>query len=602
MGLGLLRKASLYREKFLNRPKKGLLKRAQEYFETIKSNYPEIKENINLINDEISEELLSEKSLIEETDASIRDIDTIFDEKENFDSSIELEEIIKNEKESKEYSQKYSDLIEINPEELQKELIEDISKIEDMKDLEEEELEEVAELEDASILSSEICDTIPLENKEDNIELNEEKKEKNEEYNFSQNDQREEVEEIIELSSNEDLGEDKNEIKKEILEEIEKDNLNEVTKNLDSKIFSLDKDFNKRYYYNLINKVSKELAKLVISVDSYKDFLQIISNNFNISKCALLIFSPKQQKFVCWHVKDLDSESFEKLTFDLNFSTIYKNIAKEKSYLILSNNSEFENIGELLSRYDKNNSDFQLWVPFIFSARIIGILLLLQMYDRNIPSLDFMEALEIIGRLNGSLLYNLLQHYNLNLQKKNYQEHGSIDLEEINEDQKKDIDLEIVNKINNNNKINIDIENISLDEIFPKQYHNLVYFLEQKLKENSNIFISFISIKLTNKNDIEKNIPNFKASTFLSDIQFIGMNVVGTNSFLQVYEDISMFIILPEVKKSVAINTAKLIIDEIQMMFNEIFGNLSLNFKNLVLSLPEDSNNYIDILNKLINL
>ena len=224
------------------------------------------------------------------------------------------------------------------------------------------------------------------------------------------------------------------------------------------------------------------------------------------------------------------------------------------------------------------------------------------MYDRSIPNVDLINSLEIIGRLNGSLLYNLFQHYNLNLQKKNQEINNKLDLQEIDEDQKKNIELEIIDKLNDNKDKNIDINEISLDKIFPEKYHKLIYFTEQKLKENPNIFISFIFIKLENKKEVEENVPNFKASTFLSDIQFIGMNVAGQNSFLQVYDDISMFIILPEVKKSVAITTAKVIIDEIKMMFNEIFGSLLLNFKDLVLSLPEDSNNYLNIFNKFLNL
>jgi len=267
----------------------------------------------------------------------------------------------------------------------------------------------------------------------------------------------------------------------------------------------------------------------------------------------------------------------------------------------LPNNPYFENIEKLLSSNDKNNSDFQLWVPFIFSARIIGILLSLQLYDRSTPTADLIESLEIIGRLNGALLYNLFQHYNITFQKKNElkSENQVEDLKEINEEEKKEIEIEIADKINNNNSM-ID-EEIPIEEIFPEKYHKLVYFTQQKLKETPNMFISFISIKLTNKNEIENNIPNFKTVNFLSDIQFIAMNIAGTNSFLQVYDDFSMIIILPEVKKSVAANTSKVIIDETKMMFNEIFGGINLDFKDLVLSFPEDSNKYIEIFHKLIN-
>lgn len=600
MGMGLLRKATIYREKYLNRPKKGLLKKALEYLESKNKEYPEIIENSN----QAITDITIDTSLLREENTQIEDIDTAFNEN---DKDFEIGEDLTNiGKESK-------DLPDLDIENLQMELIEDLSKIEDIKEPEENEGE--AELEEASLLGKDIEEGLEEEYEEEYSE-NEDYDEDNEvvqilepaninfgeeSLNNSKNleDIQEVDEEVIEnLEQLEEIESNNN-----IIENIKKENINEVTKNkfFDEEYISSDKYFKKKYFYNILNKISKNFATLVVNSESYKDFLKIIVDNFNISKSALLIYSPQKQKFVCWYSQNIDRESIEKLNFDLEFGNIYKNIAKEKSYFILPNSHNFQNLESLLSANDKNNSDFQLWVPFIFSARIIGILLSLQLYDRNIPEPEFIEALEIIGRLNGPLLYNLFQHYNLNSQKKNEIED---DLKEITEEKKREIDLEVVSKSENNNLSNedIEIEESQLNEIFPERYHKLIHFTVQKLKENRNTFISFISIRLTNKQEIEENVPNFKVETFLSDIQFIAMNVTGTNAFLQVYDDISMIIILPEIKKSVALNAAKIIIDEINMMFNEIFGNISLKFNQLVLSFPEDSNNYIDIFQKLIKI
>ncbi|HOJ64683.1 MAG TPA: hypothetical protein PLE45_09715 [Spirochaetota bacterium] len=615
MGVGLLRKALIYREKYLNKPKKGLLKRALEYLETLNNNYPQTINNIDI--SEKIPEIGIETELIEEKDHKIEDIDISFNE-EIPDNEV-ISKLQNIEAQSKE------NILESNIEELQLELMEDLSKIENIEMPEGENIEEnvneeneEAELEEVSIIEPEIESGLEVSKEEPILEeeiaktqedekLNEIKKEEELKEELETLEKEEILEEVIEEENNEEK-EDENigleEINEgKILQNINESNLNEVTKNklLNEEYISKDRDFNKKYYYNILKKVSKDFATLVINTESYKDFLKIISDNFNISKSALLIYSPQQQRFICWHSKNIDSESVNKLNFDLNFGNIYKNIAKEKAYLILPNNPYFENIEKLLSSNDKNNSDFQLWVPFIFSARIIGILLSLQLYDRSTPTADLIESLEIIGRLNGALLYNLFQHYNITFQKKNElkSENQVEDLKEINEEEKKEIEIEIADKINNNNSM-ID-EEIPIEEIFPEKYHKLVYFTQQKLKETPNMFISFISIKLTNKNEIENNIPNFKTVNFLSDIQFIAMNIAGTNSFLQVYDDFSMIIILPEVKKSVAANTSKVIIDETKMMFNEIFGGINLDFKDLVLSFPEDSNKYIEIFHKLIN-
>jgi|GEM_PF-6205947 len=156
-------------------------------------------------------------------------------------------------------------------------------------------------------------------------------------------------------------------------------------------------------YFNTINQISKEIHQLQIDQDASKNFHNIILKHFNFTKSILFVYSPIKEKFVFWQGSNINNDIKDKLSFDLKFGGIYKKIIEESSLLILPAEDNFNTFQNILNDSD---IDFQLFIPFIFSGRVIGIFLGLKL-DNNIPNKTLIDSLEIIGRLNGSLLYNI---------------------------------------------------------------------------------------------------------------------------------------------------------------------------------------------------
>ena len=649
-------------------------------------------------------------------------------------------------------------------------------------------------------------------------------------------------------------------------------------------------------YYDIINNISKDMSTLILDDFAYKKFNSIISDNFNFSKSALLIYNPPKQKFIYWHSKNLKEETVDKLSFDLNYNNIYKAMAKEKSYLIKKTDKNYNPIEQILSNQDVEETDFQLWIPFIFSSRIIGVFLGLKLENNEIPSTNLVEALEIIGRLNGPLLYNLFQQETIkqqqqkimslkkpqdkptenqtkdsekivkeikeekpileekkpvkiveeeeniieeleekipeqikkddlnkeidemltkdfskkeiteteeenifseiiddlfdketetetvmkdeidysniieeqleedtleyeeslltekeeeniivdlnNLEETNipekietenyFQESENYEIKEepqinikqedfIFEEKKDDIiyeeiikteDIQIdenlisenIENIENNtpeeeakeyiniekelrgtleeqidndinsddikeeieydidlNENNIDEQDIQLEEgfsfeddltenviskdelniddvfqneeitttnetdtieineeshltleselkeidiseIFPQNLHKLIYFTKHSIEERPESPLSLIHIEFTNAAEIEKQIVNFKLDSFFGDVQFVVMNVVGTNGFVQIFDDMSIYVILPEIQKDIAKEISDQVITEIKNMFSEIVGEIEIEFKDKVCSYPEDSTDFVELFYAIIDL
>ncbi|MCG8568919.1 MAG: hypothetical protein MJB14_02150 [Spirochaetes bacterium] len=552
------------------------------------------------------------------------------------------------------------------------------------------------------------------------------------------------------------------------------------------------------YYINLLNQLSKELSTFVIDEQAYSQFNSILSRYFKLAKTAILVYSPLKNQFVYWNGINIDKETTNKLEISLDFSNIFKTISKEKSYFVRNTDSEFEYIKNILSEKDYQETDFQLWVPFIFSARIIGIFLILKKADQSIPDQQMIHYLEMLCRLNGPLLYNLYQQELLknksitksnetitieeeldeeireeqqqveekiedkiideelvdidydNLVEKNFlkdvepesmfeiqetveeelEELGISDEDEISEideleeieeaeldviDEQLDdesmteidvkdieeldlsVDEEITQKeqppiieelqenipveineeneeidVNINPDINLDkpiSENIqtirehiehdktdnmtieevdeqqledhlplseseeidysaigeeteiaedtsltpaelsvdtsinenlvNLDEIIEEKYHTIIHFLKDRIDNNPDENIVIIKIEITNADELEKDIPQLKLHTFYDDIQFVVMNIVGINGYVKIYDNLSIYILMPEIGKKMAIALQDEVITNINNMFNEIFGELNIDYLKKVSCYPDDSKDFIKLFLKV---
>ncbi|HQJ05739.1 MAG TPA: hypothetical protein PLI57_05115, partial [Spirochaetota bacterium] len=445
-------------------------------------------------------------------------------------------------------------------------------------------------------------------------------------------------------SSNEDDDAEKN---SEILKKINDENYNEFTANNELKNFKpiISKQVD---YLEILNAASKETATLEIDSDSYDNFLSIISEKFGFSKSALLIFSPPVKKFVFLSGQNIDEQSKQKLSFDLEFNNIYKTLAKEKSYLILPEHNNFDIINDLLSDNDKSDSEFQLYAPFIFSARIIGVFLGFKMISDNIPDSECIKSLAIFGRFNGPLLYNLFQHNSLK-SNKSASINSAIDdfekdndnispneteFEEISDDENNQINLDISNSIDNfsdtqtleleeNSEDNVelytpDIETTlpedpqildeedsgdvdDIDSLIDPKYQKLLYFLEEKISKDLVNTISMIKLSFSNLDDLKDAHPNFDLPSFRNEAQFLVINSIDPDGYVNVFDNLDIISILPNTNKEEAIEKSESIIEGIKNIFLEAVGSKDIEISFKTASYPNDAENALTLLLNLIN-
>lgn len=317
-------------------------------------------------------------------------------------------------------------------------------------------------------------------------------------------------------------------------------------------------------YYKTIFDISNDLSNLVVSEDSFADFNRIIADNFYFSKNALLIYSPEEQKFIYCAGRGLDWESQKELRLDIEYKDIYRRMVKEG--FILTDTEEYN---DLLSEDDRNESNFKLFTPFIFSGHVIGIFLGFKLITDEHPDNELIDALKLICRLNGALLYNIFQQQSLLLEKKKLKNNEPL------------LDNSALIK-------SIEDSDVDIKEYFEEHLHKLILFTRDKIKNSPESLLSVIHYKISI--DAEININDFK-----NDIQFIIMNTIGTKGFVEVFKDIDTYIILPDVDKDTANTISDQIKLEIHKMFNEIIDGSNVGIKEKIVSYPEDATNFIEI-------
>jgi len=90
--------------------------------------------------------------------------------------------------------------------------------------------------------------------------------------------------------------------------------------------------------------------------------------------------------------------------------------------------------------------------------------------------------------------------------------------------------------------------------------------------------------------------------SFFGDIQFVVMNIVGTNGFVQIYQDLSIYVVLPEIDTNMAKEIVKQITSEIKSMLNEILGEMEITFNHRVVNYPESARDYLELFYNVVDL
>ena len=106
---------------------------------------------------------------------------------------------------------------------------------------------------------------------------------------------------------------------------------------------------------------------------------------------------------------NLDEETDEKLSFDLRYKDIYKDLIKN-NYLYIKDKKSINNYSELFSKNDLKKIDFILIMPFILSNHVIGLFAGFKLLNDENPDIELIGSLEIICKQNGALLYNIIQN------------------------------------------------------------------------------------------------------------------------------------------------------------------------------------------------
>ncbi|MBP5707149.1 MAG: hypothetical protein J6W76_07670, partial [Spirochaetales bacterium] len=196
---------------------------------------------------------------------------------------------------------------------------------------------------------------------------------------------------------------------------------------------SPDEDTPKQYddYLAVLDDISAQTAAIAIDENMFDNFLACIADRFEIDQCGLLLFDPDDGQFKCLSRIGYDEETEDKLVFDLNYNDIYANLANKKSYIVHRDEPQFGGLADIMSEKDYAEAEFQLWLPFVFSSRIIGIMLVT--HSMSAVTDDYIRALEVAGRLNGATLYNLYQQYTV-LCEEYEDEDENLDAEQLAEE------------------------------------------------------------------------------------------------------------------------------------------------------------------------
>ena len=130
---------------------------------------------------------------------------------------------------------------------------------------------------------------------------------------------------------------------------------------------------------------------------------------------------------------------------------------------------------------------------------------------------------------------------------------------------------------------------------FDEKYHKILFYLQKTIESSPDIPLSVLKIQLTNTDNLEKQIEGFKIDIFISDIQFIVMNIVGANGLVSMFDDFSIYAILPEADSQIASMLLEKITVDIRNMFSEIFGDCTVEFANTAVNYPEDSQDFAEL-------
>lgn len=316
----------------------------------------------------------------------------------------------------------------------------------------------------------------------------------------------------------------------------------------------------KYFYFDLIEKIADEISKIPLKNNPKEEFFKVLKLNFFLNKAFILLYSVQSEKFIFWEGSNIDDITKEKFQLDLQSYNIFKQLVEKKSLLLLKEKNR-EIFNSLLSNKDFEESDFIFLAPFVFSSYIVGILVVLSLNERKIINRELMELIKIVCRLNGSLIYHLYQQEKLELKSNDFK---IMEGEQINALESEE-SYDPLNKFKNfiNNLINQKIEKFSI-------------------------------IHFELKNDLSET--NVNLLNFYSDIQYSIMNTVGTNGYIELLENLEIFIVLPDANLTYSKKIVNDVINNLKSLFLEITTEFTPDYNVKIAIYPDDSKDINELL------
>ena len=349
--------------------------------------------------------------------------------------------------------------------------------------------------------------------------------------------------------------------------------------------------------YKKLNELSKDISKLIFDDNAKYNFCELLSTKMGFDKSAIVVFDHTTEEFIFWTGYNISIASQNKLKFNLKYNDIYKNVSENRHYLIKKGDIGFDEINLILDEEEIKEIDFQLWVPFIFSTRIIAMFVGFKTVSNEIENKEFIEILELFCRLTGALVYNFYQQEII----KKHQErilNTKIEKDDILTESVPTESILPVANIEEEDGIEKDIE-ISL----PDNLKSVGIFIKKYIAEETPDMFAMMRIVIKNITNLKNELLTFNEDNFIKDLESTIKGVLGEGVFISIYNDFDISIVmLSMVTYEEAEELLNMLINDINALLTEIVGINEAMYKSKIVIYEKGETSLIDVLTSLAEL
>nr|MBP7554060.1 hypothetical protein [Spirochaetota bacterium] len=146
-----------------------------------------------------------------------------------------------------------------------------------------------------------------------------------------------------------------------------------------------------------------------------------------------------------------------------------------------------------------------------------------------------------------------------------------------------------------------DVEVDDIDSLIDPKYQKLLYFLEEKISKDLVNTISIFKLSFENISELKIAHSSFDLSSFRNDVQYVAMNAIDSDGYVNIFDNLDVISILPNITKEDAIEKAQSLVEGIKNIFNEAVGSMDVEISYTIASYPNDAEDALTLLLNLIN-